>query len=322
MATRTHWGAAGDVAASRHGAFHRSRAAELKLSDATIRGLKRSGHLDEPIPGVLVVVGSPNTWQRRLEIATLGSRGLGSAGFATAATLHQMDGYRHGAVPDLLVPSWRRQLTPAATLHVGPFEEPDFVHIDGWRCTTVARTLCDIAGADPLPKVRTAFESMWRAGVSLEWVRRTAETLDQPRRPGPSVVLELVAEAHRFEQPTGSALEVQLGEILRGIPGLVRQHSIHGEDGEFIARPDFAVPDVRLAIEAHSRRFHFGPTATHADEDREHRMTADGWLTMYFGATSIRSPARVRSDVERTIARRRRQLVRESRPGDASTGRP
>ena len=310
MATRTHWGAAGDVAASRHGVFHRSRAAEVGLTNKAIRSLKRSGHLTEPVPGVLVVAGSPDTWQRRLEIATLGSCGAGAASFATAAALVGMDGYAHGPLPHLLLPSWRRQLTAAATLHVGPFDEIDLVDIGGWQSTNIARTLCDIGGCDPIDHVKLAFESVWRHGVSLEWIRRTAERLDHPRRPGPRVILELVDRAHRFERPTGSALEVRLGEILASVPGLVRQHSIHTESGAFVARSDFAVPEVKLAIEAHSRQFHFGSSATDRDEDREHQMTEQGWQSMFFGATHMRRPADVLHRVITTVERRRRDFGR------------
>ncbi|MEO6122485.1 MAG: hypothetical protein ABIR32_02160 [Ilumatobacteraceae bacterium] len=308
MATRTHWGAAGDVAASRHGAFHRSRAVEVGLTNKAIRSLKRSGRLTEPVPGVLVVNGSTDTWQRRLEIATLGSCGAGAASFATAAALGGMDGYAHGPLPHLLLPSWRRQLTTAATLHVGPFDEIDLVDIGGWQSTNIARTLCDIGGCDPIGQVTLAFESAWRKGVSLEWIRGTAERLDCPRRPGPGVILGLVERALRSERPTGSALEVRLGEILASVPGLVRQHSIHTESGSFVARPDFAVPDVRLAIEAHSRQFHFGPVATDHDEDREHRMTEQGWQSMFFGASHMRRPADVLRKVMTTVDRRRRDL--------------
>lgn len=42
------------------------------------------------------------------------------------------------------------------------------------------------------------------------------------------------------------------------LPGLVRQHEILDSDGEFISRVDLAVPSVRLAVEAHSRRHHSG----------------------------------------------------------------
>ena len=308
MATRTHWGAAGDVAASRHGAFHRSRAAEVGLTNKVIRSLKRSGHLFEPVPGVLVVAGSPDTWQRRLEIATLGSRCAGAAAYATAAALAGLDGYGHGPLPHLLLPSWRRQLSVAAALHVGPFDDIDLVETAGWRSTNVARTLCDIASVDPVDRVTCAFESAWRNGASLEWIRRTASRLDCPGRPGPSVILDLVDRAQRLGRPTESALELRLGTILASVPGLVRQHSIYTESGRFVARTDFAVLDVRLAIEAHSRRFHFGFTASDHDEDREHRLTEQGWQPMYFGADSMRSPAQVLDRVTTTIARRRRDL--------------
>ena len=105
-----HWGAVGEFAASRHGALTRSQAADLGLSRKVIGRLKGSGHLAEPLPGVLV----------------------GSA-------------QQYRAVVDAC----------------------DIVELDGITCTNIARTLADLGSVDPADKVRVAFESAWRRGVSL-----------------------------------------------------------------------------------------------------------------------------------------------------------
>ncbi len=93
------------------------------------------------------------------------------------------------------------------------------------------------------------------------------------------------------------------------IPGLVEEYEIRDEAGRFVARCDLAVPWVRLGIEAHSRRFHFGAAAEASDEDREHQLALAGWELRYVGWTAAtRTPSDVRRMVEALVARRAADL--------------
>jgi very-short-patch-repair endonuclease len=85
---------------------------------------------------------------------------------------------------------------------------------------------------------------------------------------------------------------------LDGLPGLVRQHSVHGGDGRFIARVDFAIPHLKIAIEAHSRRFHFGNDMENSDATREATLQADGWIVRYVTHTQAANPAALRASVQ------------------------
>src|SRR4051794_15277094 len=98
-----HLGAVGEFAASRHGVITRTQAAALGIHRSVIARLKRDGHVVEPLPGVLVIVGSVATWRRSLMVATSASRGVGAAGFRASAQVHALDGYESNRV-ELLVP--------------------------------------------------------------------------------------------------------------------------------------------------------------------------------------------------------------------------
>jgi very-short-patch-repair endonuclease len=241
----------------------------------------RDGVLHEPVPGVLTVAGSVPSWRQQLYIATVAGGGAGTAAFRSGAALHNLDGYEPGPL-DLLVPSKRRIGLPGVTLHegpTGPEHAVDFTEVDGIACTGVARTLCDLGSVDSAVRVRIAFESAWRRGCSLEWMRQTAERLHRPGQRGTGVLLKLLDTAHTAARPTESALELQVERALAHIPGLVRQFSVFDRDGRFIARVDFAIPALRIAIEAHSRRFHFnreGPDAL-----RETALQAQGWIVRF-----------------------------------------
>ena len=80
------------------------------------------------------------------------------------------------------------------------------------------------------------------------------------------MIFNLINQAEAHGRPTESAFEARVARYLQGIDGLVRQHQIFDLTGAFVARVDFAVPAARLAIEAHSRQFHFWPGAVSRDE--------------------------------------------------------
>ena len=63
--------AVAELAASQHRAFTRRQAANLKFDHRRIAVAKRHGWLEEPYPGVLVIVGSDPSWHQRVMTATL-----------------------------------------------------------------------------------------------------------------------------------------------------------------------------------------------------------------------------------------------------------
>ncbi len=309
MTACSPFGPAGEFAASRHGAFSRSQAADLGLTHHIVRRLLRDEHLVEPVPGVLVVVGSPPTWQQRLRVATLASSGAGVAATRSSAGLWGMDEYGPGPL-EILVPNCRHIDLPGLVVHRGPMPASDLVEVDGIRATNIARTLCDLGNVDPVARVTAAFEWAWRGGVHLLWLERTAERLAAPNRPGPRLVLALIAQARELRRPTDSALEVELEPILATLPGVVRQYEVRRADGTFVARPDFAIPELRIAIEAHSRRFHVGLHSEADDAEREADLQGEGWVVRFVTKAHLRRPAELSASLRALVASRLELLDR------------
>jgi hypothetical protein len=65
---------------------------------------------------------------------------------------------------------------------------------------------------------------------------------------------------------------------------------------------------VQLGLEAHSRRFHFGPRAGPLDEQRDMRVAACGWELLYLGWYATKRPSEVVGIVSQVVEARRRNL--------------
>jgi hypothetical protein len=216
------WGAAGEFAASHHGALTRRQAADNGISRKALQRLLRDRVLEEPLPGVLRVVGSAPTWRQSLYIVTLAGNEAGAGAFRSSSALHGMDGYEPGPL-ELLMPSRRRLAIEGVIVHEGPMGSEhvaDFTVVDGIRCTGVARTLCDLGSVDSPERVKVAFEWAWRNGFSLTWLRQTAERFHRPGQRGTGVLLDLLDKVDVRARPTESVLEVRLEGVIGHIPGL------------------------------------------------------------------------------------------------------
>lgn len=311
MPTSTRLGAVGELAASRHGAFTRRQAAQLGASAQSVSRLRDRGVLLEPTPGVLCIAGMPTSWRRDVYVATLEGGDQRIAIASTAARLHRIDGFVDG--PGIHIAGRRGAATrlPAVRFsQTGESYAPAHVtEVDGIRCSTLARTLCDIARYHP-ERYERAVDDFVRRGFSLNWLAHTAEQMTT-RGPWRRVVEhDLIARRHGgrvrdswFEQLVEQCLTSP------ALPAAVRQYEVRRADGTFVARVDLAIPALRMAIEADSRRFHTGLHAERIDQRRENALAEEGWLTTYVGwSDATKSPAQVRRTVERIAARRANDL--------------
>ena len=292
--------AVGEFAASRHGALSRRQAAELGLKPSLVRRLLHQRALIEPAPGVLVIVGSKATWRQELAVASLCCREAGAIGFESAAALHGTDGYCEGPRA-VLLPAPRRFPIVGVRTHVGPFDLLDLTVVDGIRCTTVERTLCDLGSVSSAHQVRMAFEWYWRTFRDLAPLQAAVDRLHRPGQHGTRAMQELLVEARLKGVPTESALEVRLEAIIGDLDGLVRQYNVFDDAGAFVARVDFAIPERRVAFEAHSKQFHDGTKAHRRDRRRHERLVACGWTVRYITSAEMGEPAKLRTSVRRVL---------------------
>lgn len=73
------------------------------------------------------------------------------------------------------------------------------------------------------------------------------------------------------------------------------------QHGAFTRRQAAAIPAARLGLEAHRRRFHFGPEYKPLDEQRDFAVAACGWELLYLGWYSTQRAATVLEVVKRVV---------------------
>jgi hypothetical protein len=207
--------------------------------------------------------------------------------------------------------SFRLRLPDTVTHHITPLEPCDRVVVDGLPCTSVARTLADLGSVvRDRRRVSRALTAARRRNIDLGALRVTAERLHRPGQSGTGTLLRLLDAI-----PTeGRVPDSWFEELLRlcvdspRLPPLVTQHPIADANGRVVARADIAFPSVKLGLEAHSRRFHFGPVFEPLDEDRDLDAAACGWELLYLGWYATKRPADVLRRVEDVVRARKCEL--------------
>jgi hypothetical protein len=306
--------AVAELAAAQHRAFTRRQAAALKFDSRRVTTALRAGWLDEPVPGVLVMTGSPATWEQRVMVLLLAGNGHAAISHRAAARLHRLDGFDHAGMATVegSVARSSRLVVPDTVIHhVTPLEACDLTSVNGFTCTTVARTLADLGAVVASRKLlRQALTSARRNGTSVATLRATVERVHRPGPSGTGPMLRLL-DAIPCE---GRVPDSWFEELLAGcvadpaLPPVVPQCPISDDTGRIVARVDLGIPAVKLGLEAHSRRFHWGPIRGQLDEERDLAAAACGWELLYLGWYATKRPAEVLRLVRQVVAARNGEL--------------
>lgn len=187
---------------------------------------------------------------------------------------------------------------------------PLVLHRDSIPVCDPTTTLFQLAAVLPPFRLEVALDCAMR--LKLTHVGLLNAHLDRVARRGRngiSIIRRLLAERDPDEAPTASTLEDLLSRLIRryGLPRPVPQLSVFDEPGRFVARPDFAYPQAKVAVEAQSYAFHHDRQQWEKDQRRLNRLVALGWRVIYVTARQMREhpevvAAQIRSALRSTVA--------------------
>ena len=295
------WRAVAELAASQHGVLTRRQAAAHRFDDTRVQVALGDGRLREPVPRVLVVAGTPPTFEQRLMVAVVAGGGT-VASHRAAAVLHGLDGVDAAPV-EVTVRRGRYPTIDGVVVHrATPFDPRDVTAVKGIPTTTVARTLCDLGAVLRQDDVERCLDAALRAGHGERWIR---DTLARVRRPGPSgtATLQRILDDPRR---TGGIPESWFERLVRralaapDLPPVVLQHALRAASGRVIARFDAAIPEWRIGVEAHSAAWHAQPGRVWRDLERDNAVKAMGWDIVYVTWSLARRPDEVLDLIRRT----------------------
>ncbi len=195
-----------------------------------------------------------------------------------------------------------------------PDPDLDYAVVSGIRCTSIAVTLAQLGAVVPEQSVERALDDVLRRGVSLRWIQETAERLHRPGPSGTSTLMRILSDERRSGRLPESWFERVAQRLLaaREIPTPALQYEVQVASGSAY-RLDLAWPELKLGVECHSRRYHFGPLKEAADHRRDLELAGAGWEVLYMTWEHRRHPDEFVPLLSETIATRARQLCRAPR---------
>ena len=180
--------------------------------------------------------------------------------------------------------SARRARAPTGVVLHRPADEPGRRHVDGFRVTNVERTLLDLSALVPSGVLGRALdESLIRRLTTPARLCRALDLHGGQGRPGTATFRRLLDLRFPAEEGTESHLELRLLRLIRRsrLPLPTPQFEVSAR-GRFVARLDFAYPELKLGIETHGYRWHGGYERWRADVRRENRLKRMGWVILVF----------------------------------------
>jgi very-short-patch-repair endonuclease len=276
------------LAARQHGVVSDAQARVLGYSERTIRRRVASSEWQRPLPRVLRCTGAPKTARQDAMAAVLWAGPESCASHTTAGTLWSLDGIRAGRI-EVTVAGGRGLRSPRVAVHRSLTLAPsDRRQIDQITVTSPTRTLLDLARSLSMGALELAMEDAFRSGLSSPGRLESCFSKVEAERRAGAPRLRTLLETRSGGAGTGSGGEVRLEGLLRrhGLPRPVRQHPV--TNGGRTIYVDLAYPELRLAIEFDSLRWHTGRTKLDNDAERRNLLRAANWDLLTVTHTMIR----------------------------------
>lgn len=274
-------------AAANYGVIDRTSAVADGLSKDVIAYLVQTEQWSRYLPGVYIPAGVPITWRTRLAAvrAWLGEDCLFS--HRTAAALLQLD----GVPPDLIevVCHSGRSAEGVIVHRIRRRDRPRRLHVEGFPITNTDRTIIDLFSVLSERSASLALEDALRKRLTtIDRLWDVYAVQGRPGRNGAKAFRRALLARDHADGTLQSRMESLMRGILRRLPGeqAIPQFPVETEGGRFLL--DFAYPEVKLGLEAHSIRWHLGAERTKRDLARDRWLKRCGWSTLYYAWDDLR----------------------------------
>lgn len=269
------------AAASQHGLFTSTQAAEAGYSGSSLRRGVASGRWRRVRPGVYAFSTVGETWEQRMMAAVLWAGTGACASHRSAARLWDLDSFVEDAVDLTLCRDIRAH---GVKVHrVRQLAARDVTRRKGILVTTPTRTLLDLGSVASLERVEDAVDTCLRTGLtSTSALEEALQRLGGSGCRGAGVLRGVLRDIvdHGVLH---SRLERRFDQLVRRhrLPRPVRQFAVV-EAGRPVPRVDAAYPDVKLAIELDGYSHHSSRASFGYDRNRRNRLVLAGWTVLTF----------------------------------------
>lgn len=259
----------------------------IGVDDGRIHRWARAGRLLPEHQSVFAVGHRPRDARSRRRAAVL-------AGGPSAALSHLSACVHLGLldwelpVIDVMVPRTGARSRPGIRFHRPRIYDPqvDAEIVDGIRCTTVARTLVDVAGVLSYPRLERVVERAEYLGIlDLEAIARMLRRIKRPR--GVRHLRRALGPDRLDAAVADSELERTYLRLITeaGIERPLLQHRMELTPGEWV-RLDFFWPERRLNVEVDGPH-HQRPIRARRDARRDELLHARGVIVQRFTLSEI-----------------------------------
>ena len=276
--------AIGEVAAQQQGVVTRTQASALGFDPDRIQRRLGSGRWVQVHESVYRVHGASDSIDQRRLAALLA---VGPSAAASHRAAADMYGLWRSTPPVTEITTTRLQspeLDGVIVHRLTDLHERWVTQVDGVRCTTVARTLVDLGAVLAAADVARCLDrALGRNLVTIDSVETARKAVARQGRRGAGVIRRVLAP-HLDCEPVAGVFEARMARLLatQGLPLAVPEYEVWSAGGEFVARVDFAYPELKLAIEVDGFAAHSTVDAFRRDRVRQNALVAAGWTVLRF----------------------------------------
>ncbi len=270
------------LALQQHGVVAGWQLAELGLSANAARKRVASGRLHRVHRGVFAVGHASLTQNGRFMAGVLAcGRGACASHYCSGVLMHLGLGVRR--LIDISTPSAKGRTLDGIRVHSAATLMPqDVTVIDNIPCTSLARTLLDIAEVGTQREVERALDAAEQQQI-LDMAAIDDVLARANGRHGTKLLRKVLREHYVGSTPTRNDLEEAFLAIARAIgfpPDAVNVWIPFPDGGG--AEADFLYRDQRLIVETDGRDSHAIRKAFHSDRRRDARLMLLGWRVVRF----------------------------------------